>query len=51
MSLICRQARLDDLKAVDALVVASINDLTERHGLGKMAAPGVTAFPRVFAGR
>jgi ribosomal protein S18 acetylase RimI-like enzyme len=39
MSMICRPAREEDLELADALVVASINDLTERHGFGAMAAP------------
>src|SRR4051794_37717446 len=34
----CRPARLEDLDAVDTLVVSSINDLTERHGFGPMAS-------------
>jgi ribosomal protein S18 acetylase RimI-like enzyme len=38
MSLVYRRARADDLTPADALVVASINDLTERHGFGCMAA-------------
>lgn len=38
MSLVFRPARADDLAATDALVVASINDLTVRHGFGPMAA-------------
>lgn len=38
MSLVCRPARADDLAAADALVVASINDLTVRHGFGPMAS-------------
>jgi ribosomal protein S18 acetylase RimI-like enzyme len=33
-----RPARADDLERADRLVVASINDLTERHGFGPMAA-------------
>jgi GNAT superfamily N-acetyltransferase len=37
MSVIFRQARADDLEVADRLVVRSINDLTERHGLGPMA--------------
>jgi ribosomal protein S18 acetylase RimI-like enzyme len=37
MSLIYRRARAQDLATTDALVVASINDLTERHGFGSMA--------------
>jgi Acetyltransferase (GNAT) family len=32
-----RPARAQDLERVDAIVVASINDLTERHGFGSMA--------------
>ncbi|TIS58132.1 MAG: GNAT family N-acetyltransferase [Mesorhizobium sp.] len=38
MSLVYRPARADDLVATDAMVVASINDLTVRHGFGPMAA-------------
>src|SRR4051794_26460147 len=34
----CRPTRLDDLERTDALVVSSINDLTERHGFGRMAS-------------
>ena len=37
MSLVYRPARATDLAAADALVVASINDLTVRHGFGPMA--------------
>jgi GNAT superfamily N-acetyltransferase len=37
MSLVYRPARADDLAATDALVVASINELTVRHGFGPMA--------------
>jgi ribosomal protein S18 acetylase RimI-like enzyme len=37
MPLVYRPARLDDLEQADALVVASINNLTERHGFGPMA--------------
>jgi ribosomal protein S18 acetylase RimI-like enzyme len=44
MSLICRPAQAQDLAKTDALVVASINDLTERHGFGPMA----TASPPNF---
>lgn len=44
MSLVCRPARADDLIAAEALVVASINDLTVRHGFGPMA----TATPPNF---
>jgi ribosomal protein S18 acetylase RimI-like enzyme len=37
MPVVCRPARAQDLERTDALVVASINDLTERHGFGPMA--------------
>lgn len=37
MPLVYRPARAQDLATTDALVVASINDLTERHGFGSMA--------------
>jgi GNAT superfamily N-acetyltransferase len=37
MPFVCRRARAKDLERADALVVASINDLTERHGFGTMA--------------
>ncbi|MGY4479750.1 N-acetyltransferase family protein [Bradyrhizobium sp. USDA 3364] len=37
MSVICRPARARDLEVADSLVVASINDLTQRHGFGPMA--------------
>jgi ribosomal protein S18 acetylase RimI-like enzyme len=37
MPVVCRPARAQDLERADALVVASINDLTERHGFGPMA--------------
>jgi ribosomal protein S18 acetylase RimI-like enzyme len=33
-----RPAREEDLEIADALVVSTINDLTERHGFGSMAA-------------
>lgn len=39
-----RRAEAQDLATVDALVVAGINDLTERHGFGSMAAPGPPKF-------
>jgi ribosomal protein S18 acetylase RimI-like enzyme len=39
MSVVYRPARAQDLEIADALVVSSINDLTERHGFGPMAAP------------
>lgn len=44
MSLVCRPARADDLAAADALVVASINDLTVRHGFGPMVTAGPPNF-------
>jgi ribosomal protein S18 acetylase RimI-like enzyme len=37
MSLVYRPARAQDLATTDALVVASVNDVTERHGFGSMA--------------
>jgi GNAT superfamily N-acetyltransferase len=37
MPLVYMPARAQDLAPADALVVASINDLTERHGFGSMA--------------
>jgi GNAT superfamily N-acetyltransferase len=40
MAIIYRLAREDDLATADRLTVASINDLTERHGFGPMASPG-----------
>jgi ribosomal protein S18 acetylase RimI-like enzyme len=36
MPLVYRPARAQDLERADAIVVASINDLTERHGFGPM---------------
>jgi GNAT superfamily N-acetyltransferase len=44
MPIIYRPAREDDLALADRLSVASINDLTERHGFGPMASPGPHAF-------
>jgi len=44
MPLAYRPAQSDDLATVDALVVASINDLTVRHGFGPMAAAGPSSF-------
>jgi GNAT superfamily N-acetyltransferase len=38
MPMLCRPARAQDLERADQLVVASINDLTQRHGFGLMAA-------------
>jgi ribosomal protein S18 acetylase RimI-like enzyme len=37
MPLVFRPARADELQRAEALVVRSINDLTERHGFGAMA--------------
>jgi ribosomal protein S18 acetylase RimI-like enzyme len=37
MTLVYRPARADELATTEALVVASINDLTKRHGFGAMA--------------
>jgi len=39
MPIICRPARSTDLIQADKLVVGSMNDLTERHGFGKIASP------------
>ncbi|WP_314956318.1 GNAT family N-acetyltransferase [Bradyrhizobium cosmicum] len=44
MSVACRPARARDLEFADSLVVSSINDLTERHGFGPMAARSPPAF-------
>ncbi|MCS3731494.1 GNAT family N-acetyltransferase [Bradyrhizobium betae] len=44
MSVICRPARAQDLELADALVVSSINDLTERHGFGPMAVSSSPKF-------
>jgi ribosomal protein S18 acetylase RimI-like enzyme len=44
VSLVYRRARPDDLETSDALVVASINDLTVRHGFGPMAAASPPTF-------
>ncbi|MBB4259771.1 MULTISPECIES: GNAT family N-acetyltransferase [unclassified Bradyrhizobium] len=38
MAVVCRPACSDDLARADELVVASINELTERRGFGKMAS-------------
>jgi GNAT superfamily N-acetyltransferase len=40
MGVSVRAARYGDLEAADDLVVGSINDLTERQGYGRFAAPG-----------
>jgi ribosomal protein S18 acetylase RimI-like enzyme len=44
MPLVYRPARADDLETADALVVASINDLTVRHGFGRMATTSPVNF-------
>jgi GNAT superfamily N-acetyltransferase len=44
MSLVFRRAQVGDLSTTEALVVASINNLTERHGFGQMAAPSPPTF-------
>lgn len=47
MAVVCRPARMDDLKRADEIVVASINELTERRGFGKLASsqpPNFQAF-------
>lgn len=38
MAVVCRPARMDDLVRADEIVIASINELTERRGFGKMAS-------------
>ncbi|MCK1720212.1 GNAT family N-acetyltransferase [Bradyrhizobium sp. 141] len=38
MAIVCRPARMEDLKQADEMVVASINELTERRGFGRMAS-------------
>jgi ribosomal protein S18 acetylase RimI-like enzyme len=37
MPILCRPARAQDLERADELVVASFNDLTQRHGFGAIA--------------
>ena len=44
MPLIYRPARAQDLARAESLVVASINDLTERHGFGPMATASAPNF-------
>ena len=39
MATVCRPARQQDLERADALVVRSVNDLTERHGFGPILVP------------
>jgi ribosomal protein S18 acetylase RimI-like enzyme len=38
MPVLYRPARAEDLRRADEIVVASINELTERHGFGPIAA-------------
>jgi GNAT superfamily N-acetyltransferase len=44
MTLVYRPAREQDLPRAEALVIASINDLTQRHGFGAIASAGPSAF-------
>ena len=44
MPILCRPACAQDLEPASDLVVASINDLTERHGLGPMASASPPSF-------
>jgi GNAT superfamily N-acetyltransferase len=44
MPIVYRPARAQDLARADALVVGAINELTERHGFGPMAAPSPPRF-------
>src|ERR1700755_309496 len=44
MSVTIRSARAEDLQRTQELVVASINDLTERHGFGAMASVRPASF-------
>ena len=44
MPVVYRPARAPDLARADELVVASINDLTERHGFGAIAVSRPTKF-------
>lgn len=46
MPLRYRPARIEDLEQSDALVVASINELTERHAFGPMARTSPPLFQR-----
>ncbi len=39
-----RPARAEDLETADRLVVSTINDLTQKHGFGPMAAPSRPQF-------
>jgi hypothetical protein len=47
MPIVCRPAREEDLERSDQLVVASINNLTQRRGFGPMAT--AHRFSNVFA--
>lgn len=38
MSIVYRPARAEELASAEEIVVSSINDLTERHGFGRMAS-------------
>ena len=38
MAIVYRRAREDELARAQALIVGSINDLTQRHGFGPMAS-------------
>lgn len=44
MAVVCRPARIDDLARADEIVVASINELTQRRGFGKMASSQPLSF-------
>src|SRR3569832_112603 len=44
MSITVRPARAEDLQRAQELVVASINDLTERHAFGAMASVRPASF-------
>jgi GNAT superfamily N-acetyltransferase len=44
MRIAYRPTSFEDLDRVDALVVSSINELTERHGFGHIASPSVPRF-------
>jgi ribosomal protein S18 acetylase RimI-like enzyme len=46
MAVVFRIARSQELVRTDELVVQSINDLTERHGFGRMAETSPPAFQR-----
>jgi GNAT superfamily N-acetyltransferase len=44
MTVVYRPARADELEQAEALVAQSINDLTERHGFGKIASARPPSF-------